>query len=95
MAFDTASKTIDLGATPSELESVLRAYEEDISPPVALTIAQRYELVGEAGQREHRRDGHRRDGFRHSHARVIRCAFEIVPDPGSVEGALHVSRFRL
>ena len=54
MAFDTASKTIDLGATPSELESVLRAYVEDISPPVVLTIAQRYGLVGEAGQREPR-----------------------------------------
>ena len=54
MAFDTASKTIDLGATPSELESVLRAYVEDISPPVVLTIAQRYELVGEAGQWETR-----------------------------------------
>ena len=52
MAVAAVSKTIDLGATPSGLESVLHAYVEDISPPVALTIAQRSELVGESGQLE-------------------------------------------
>ena len=52
MAFDTVSKTSDLGATPAQLENVLRAYVEDIPPNVALTIVQRNELVGEAGQLE-------------------------------------------
>ena len=50
MAFDAVSETIDLGATPWELESDLRAYAGDIPPPVAPTIAQRDELVGEKGQ---------------------------------------------
>ena len=49
VAFDAASKTIDLGATPSEMESVLHAYVEEMPPPVALTIAQRDELAGGAG----------------------------------------------
>ena len=54
MAFAAVSKTIDLGATPSELGSVLHACVGDISPPVALTVAQRTELVGESGQLEPR-----------------------------------------
>ena len=50
MAPDTVSQTIDLGAPPVELERALRAYVEDIAPPVVLTITGRDELVGESGQ---------------------------------------------
>ena len=49
MAFDAVSRTIDLRATPAELGNLLRAYVEGAPPSVALTIAQRNELVGEAG----------------------------------------------
>ena len=50
MAFDTVSQTIDLGASPVELERVLRAYVEDVPPRVVETIAERKELVGATGQ---------------------------------------------
>ena len=50
MAFDTVSQTINWGASSAELESVLRAYVEDIPPHAVETIAKRVELVGEAGQ---------------------------------------------
>ena len=40
----------DLGVSPAELESVLHAYVEDIPPHVVGTVAERKELVGEAGQ---------------------------------------------
>ena len=46
VAFDTAPQTIDLGAPPAELGSVLRAYVEGIPPHVVETIAERKELVG-------------------------------------------------
>ena len=39
-----------MGAPPAELESVLRAYVEDIPPHFVETIAERKELVGETGQ---------------------------------------------
>ena len=50
MAFDTVSQTIDLGASSAELGSVLRAYVEDSPPHIVETVAEREELVGDAGQ---------------------------------------------
>ena len=47
IVFDTVSTAMDLGVTPSELESVLRAYVEDLAEDVVETIAAQGNLVGE------------------------------------------------
>ena len=47
VAFDAVSAAIDLGVSPSELESVLRAYVGDLSEEVVKTITAKDNLVGE------------------------------------------------
>ena len=52
MAFETVSSSRKLGVSPTDLESVLRAYVDDIPAPAVPTIAQRDELVGPSGRLE-------------------------------------------
>ena len=52
MAFETVLSTLKLGASPLELEALLRAYVDDIPEPVVSIIGPREELVGPAGRLE-------------------------------------------
>ena len=52
MAFETVSSSRRLGAPPTEFESVLRAYVDDIPASVAPTFAQRDDLIGLSGRLE-------------------------------------------
>ena len=52
VACDAASSTLKLGAPPMELESLLRAYVDDIPASVVSIIARRGELVGPSGSLE-------------------------------------------
>ena len=55
VVFDTVSNAMDLGVTPAELGSVLRAYVEDPAADVVKTISAQDNLVGEnEGQLEPR-----------------------------------------
>ena len=52
MAFEAASSTVNLGASPIELESLLGAHAGDIPESVASIFGQRGELVGPPGRLE-------------------------------------------
>ena len=52
MECETASSTVNLGASPMKLESLLRAYVDDIPESVVSIIAQRDELAGPSGRFE-------------------------------------------
>ena len=52
IASETASSTLTLVASPMELDSVLRAYVDDIPESVASMIGQRDKLVGPSGRFE-------------------------------------------
>ena len=52
MAFQTASSTLNLGASPEELGSLLRAYVGDVPESAALILGQRGELFGPSGRSE-------------------------------------------
>ena len=52
MALQTALSTLNLGASSLELESLLRAYVDNVPESVVSIIVQRGELVGPAGRLE-------------------------------------------
>ena len=48
VVFRTAAESMDLGVEPDELQHVLQAYVQDLSPEVVTVIASKDELVGDS-----------------------------------------------